>query len=996
MLRALLDREFPPGSRIATVFLYLVLSGCFSASLQAQLQTLETDDLRLVYYDPGLEYLIPHTARSFENAMSFHRRLFDYTPSEKVTVFLHDLNDYGTGGTSTIPWNFLNIGVEPYDYVYETAPTNERMNWVFNHELAHLVAVDKAAGSDRFFRSLFFGKVLPVPENPISMFYSFLTNPRWYSPRWYHEGIATFLETWMAGGIGRALGGYDEMMFRTMVADSSYFYDFVGIESEGTTIDFQIGANSYLYGTRFVSYVALQYGPEKILDWFNRSEGSDAYFASRFEQVFGRSLDDEWGRWVEFEKRWQEANLDSVRTYPVTPYRRIFPGTLGSVSREFYDTSTGRLYCGVNYPGEVAHIAEIDVATGEKKALVDVPTPTLYYVASVAYDQENRKIFYTTDNSRYWRDIRVLDLNTGEDRMLFHDARIGDLVVNPADKTLWGVQHNRGISTLIRMPEPYDYRYEALELAYGNDLFDLDISPDGHTMMGVLLEINGRQKLVTINIDSLIDGKRSHDVLYEFEDNSPANFVFSPDGKDVYGTSYYTGVSNVYRINLATKKLEAITNAETGIFRPIPYTEDSLIAFRFTGKGFVPVAIPILPTDDLAPIRYLGQEIVEMHPIVREWKLDPPNPQRINIDSLTVYKGEYEGLGGLGLGSLYPVVQGYKDVYTLGMTATIQDPLPVHYFNLTASWSPNRNLPVKERFHGFAEYFYRGWDFSAGYNSADFYDLFGPTKSSRKGYTASINYSEKISEERPTVVDYSVTLSGYADLDRLPDYQNVAPTLDRFLNLNFRLNYSALLRTLGAVDYEKGVKATASLSSKYGRSEFFPRFYGTADFGAILWDHSSLWLRTAAGKAFGSRSNSLVNFYFSGFGNNWVDHGEVRRYRDYSSFPGVDIDNQADLGGTNFVRAMLEWDLPPFRFRRVGLPLAYANWLRFAFITTGLMTNLDDEATRRRAASVGGQLDIKLVLFSNLESTLSGGFAVAFTPRYPRSEEWMVSLKILR
>jgi len=995
-MRTSTARSIPSIVRILPLILLLWVLSQLSGPLKAQLLTLETHDLRLVYYDPGLEYLIPHTGRSFVNAMTFHRGLFKYTPTEKVTVFLHDFNDYGTGGTSTIPWNYLNIGVEPYDYVYETAPTNERMNWVFNHELAHLVAVDKAAGSDRFFRSLFFGKVLPVSDQPVSIFYSFLTNPRWYSPRWYHEGIATFLETWMAGGIGRALGGYDEMMFRTMVRDSSYFYDFVGIESEGSTIDFQIGANAYLYGTRFVSYVAMVYGPEKILEWFNRSEDSHAYFAAQFEKVIGRSLDDTWGDWIAWEHRWQEANLDSVRTYPVTPYRPLYPEALGSVSRAYYDSSTGKLYCGVNYPGSVAHIAEIDVRTGEKRTLVDVPTPTLYYVTSLAFDADNKRIFYTTDNSRYWRDINVLDLKSGASTMLLKDSRMGDLVLNPADKTLWGVQHHQGISTLMRIPPPYLYRYEALEMAYGNDLFDLDISPDGRTMLGVLLEINGRQKLIRMDIDSLIAGSRSNEFIYEFENNSPANFVFSPDGKDVYGTSYYTGVSNIFRINLATKKMDALSNAETGLFRPIPYSGDSLIAFRYTGQGFLPVALPISPTEDVNPTQYLGQQIVEKYPVVKEWKLAPPNPQRIDIDSLTTNRGEYEGLGDLHLASAYPVVQGYKDVYALGMNLTVSDPLPMHYFNLTGSYSPNRDLDPKERFHGFLEYYYRAWKFTAGYNSADFYDLFGPTKSSRKGYTASVSYSEKIREERPTLVDYNVTLSGYSDLDRLPDYQNVSPTLDRFLNLSFRLNYTSLLRTLGAVDYEKGFKATAAVSSKYGRDKFFPRVYTTADFGMILWDHSSLWVRTSLGKAFGDRSNSLVNFYFGGFGNNWVDHGSVRRYRDYYSFPGVGIDDQEGLGGSDFVRMMLEWDLPPLRFRRIGFPIAYANWARLALITTGLMTNVEDEATRGRAVSVGAQLDVKLVLFSNLESTLSGGFARAFRPNIMPSDEWMVSLKILR
>ena len=63
------------------------------------------------------------------------------------------------------------------------------------------------------------------------MLYNYLTMPRRASPRWFHEGAAVFLETWMGGGLGRAQGPYDEMVFRAMVRDSVRFYDPLGIES---------------------------------------------------------------------------------------------------------------------------------------------------------------------------------------------------------------------------------------------------------------------------------------------------------------------------------------------------------------------------------------------------------------------------------------------------------------------------------------------------------------------------------------------------------------------------------------------------------------------------------------------------------------------------------------------------------------------------------------------------------------------------------------------
>ena len=71
------------------------------------------------------------------------------------------------------------------------------------------------------------------------MLFLYLTSPRVAAPRWYHEGIAVFMDTWMAGGLGRAQSGYDEMVWRSMVKDDTPFYDPLGLVSEGTKIDFQ-------------------------------------------------------------------------------------------------------------------------------------------------------------------------------------------------------------------------------------------------------------------------------------------------------------------------------------------------------------------------------------------------------------------------------------------------------------------------------------------------------------------------------------------------------------------------------------------------------------------------------------------------------------------------------------------------------------------------------------------------------------------------------------
>jgi len=117
------------------------------------------------------------------------------------------------------------------------------------------------------------------------------------------------METWMSGGVGRAQGGYDEMVFRAMVQENARFYDPLGLVSKGTEIDFKTGANAYLYGTRFMDYLGLHYGPQRLLAWWRRDADSRRYYAHDFRRVFGLPLDESWHQWIDWEHSFQRQNL---------------------------------------------------------------------------------------------------------------------------------------------------------------------------------------------------------------------------------------------------------------------------------------------------------------------------------------------------------------------------------------------------------------------------------------------------------------------------------------------------------------------------------------------------------------------------------------------------------------------------------------------------------------------------------------------------------------
>ena len=980
-------------ARRALASILVLTAALFLASrpVHAQLTTVETPEVRIVYFDGSESYLVPHAARAFLNALAFERRLFNFDSSERITLLLVDLSDAGNASAGVTPRNVVSMQIAPLSFAFETMAANERMSTLMNHELVHVVTMDQAAGTDRVFRRMFGGKVLPLSEHPESLLYWYLTAPRVAAPRWYHEGIAVFVDTWMAGGLGRAQSGYDEMVFRSMVRDRVPFYDPLGLLSEGTKIDFQTQVNSYLYGTRFMTWLARRHTPEKLIEWVSRHPDSRGYYAAQFRHVFGMSLETAWKAWIADEQAFQQRNLAEIRKYPLTPFRDVTAKPLGSVSRAYVDAETGTLYAGLNYPGAVAHVSRIATADGTLERLVNIKGPLIYTVTSLVWNPSDRRIYYTTDNGAH-RDLVQLDPATRRTRVLQKDARIGDLAYNRADRSLWGIRHLNGLSTLVRMKPPYDDWERVITWPYGTVMYDIDVSPDGTRLSGSFGEISGKQDVRVLDIAALARGETTPAARFDFGTATPNGFVFSPDGRYLFGSSYYTGVSNIFRFDLETKKVDAVSNTDSGFFRPVPLADGRLIVFRYTGEGFVPAWIDPQPLEDVSAITFLGERLIEERPVLKTWMLG--SPAAIPFDTMEKRTGVYKLGGGLKRESIYPIVQGYKDTQAIGMALNLSDPLMFNRLHVTAAVSPNANVPTNERLHLSAEYERYDWRAGASWNRADFYDLFGPTKTGRKGYQALVGRRTPLVFDEPRRLDLDISGTIAGNLDRLPDFQNVPVDVERLLTLRAGLTFTDVRNSLGYVDEETGRKWSLQLDTDIADGSVFPRVHGTFAGGRGLpIRHSSVWLRTVAGFSPADRAEPFANFFFGGFGNNYLDRGDEKRYRHIESLPGLELN---EIPARNFLKATVEWNLPPWRFRRLGTPGFHATWLRPALFVTGLATNLEAADVRRRIVSIGGQADLRLTMLSNQDVTLSFGAGVATEDGQRRRGELMVSLKLLR
>jgi hypothetical protein len=242
-------------------------------------------------------------------------------------------------------------------------------------------------------------------------------------------------------------------------------------------------------------------------------------------------------------------------------------------------------------------------------------------------------------------------------------------------------------------------------------------------------------------------------------------------------------------------------------------------------------------------------------------------------------------------------------------------------------------------------------------------------------------------------MDYTISSGYWGGLEKMPDYQNILASFDQYFYFNASLDYEYVQKSQGAVDGEKGYQFSAFSRNNYVNRHLYPQLVTTLDCGfALPVNHTSIWLRSAAGISPALRDEPFANFYFGGFGNNWIDHQNEKRYREYYSFPGINLNS---VGGTNFAKLLAELNLPPMRFRHIGITACYPRWLRPVVFVSGLSTNLFASSGSCTVYNYGAQVDMEVVLFSLFPTTLSAGYGLAFKHGSKPSTELMISLKIL-
>jgi Tol biopolymer transport system component len=252
-------------------------------------------------------------------------------------------------------------------------------------------------------------------------------------------------------------------------------------------------------------------------------------------------------------------------------------------------------------------------------------------------------------NNRGYRDLWALDIHSGKSKRLFKDARMGNLAIHPQNHALWGVQIRHSQSALVVSPFPYRKILPLTALPMGTILNHLQIYPNGKTMLATLRKSTGEQAIILIDLVKLLTEKK---LLYTVISNegNPEHPAWGINGKSVYWNAYTSGVSNIFRQQLGSKKVEVLSNTPTGLFHPLVLDQERIFAYQFTSQGFQPVIMKNQATQGVAAIHYRGQRVIEKHPELKKWRLESNHQMLTKTERVGE---EYHGLFNLQKNRVY-------------------------------------------------------------------------------------------------------------------------------------------------------------------------------------------------------------------------------------------------------------------------------------------------------------------------------------------------------
>ena len=443
--------------------------------------------------------------------------------------------------------------------------------------------------------------------------------------------------------MGRAQGAYDEMVFRSMVRDGSRFYEPPGAGVRGHQD--RLPDRDQLLPLRH----ALHDLPRlPLLPRVRRRVGAPAREGTpgllRVPVPAG----------LRPVPRGRLAGLDRLRagtsrrrtsrrsaSTRSPPTKDLSPQPLGSVSRAYVDPETRNALRRVQLPGG-----------GRATSGRSPSTPA-------AIEQDPRRQG-ADDLHRHLAGLRPrhpdallhhrqLRLPRPDDRRPGHRRRRGCCSRTRAS-AIWSSTAptapcgacgtSTASATLVRIPHPYDEWKQDPLLALRRRASTTSTSrPDGRLLSASVGEISGRQSLRVMTLEGLRRRRHHRDRVVRLRGRASPR---TSSSRPTAGTCTAAPTTPASPTSSATSSRPG-TSRRSATPRPASSARSRSATSGSSSsatpaRGSCPPASRPSPLEDVSPITFLGQQIVEKHPVLKEWQVG--SPADVPLESLVERPGD--------------------------------------------------------------------------------------------------------------------------------------------------------------------------------------------------------------------------------------------------------------------------------------------------------------------------------------------------------------------
>ena len=789
-----------------------------------------------------------------------------------------------------------------------------------NHELVHVVQGDIASEEDRRWRRLLPRQGRRPAAKPGIAALQLSHDPALHAPRAGTSRAARYSSRrgWAAGWAARRAATTRWCSAR-WCATTPISTIRSGLASRGTQVDFQVGVERLplRHALLHVARVRVFAGEGRRVDQARRRQralllrpisagvrhaaraglagaGSPSSTSSS-GAISPRSASSR----SRHTARWSRTRWDRCRACTTTrrPARSTAPSAI---------------------PGVVEHVGALNTRDGSVRRLADIKRAMHYRSRRLPTIRPADRLLHQRQ-LRACRDLMAVDVKTGEERMLLEDARIGEMVFNPVDRSLMGVRH---VTTASPRWCAFRIRTTSGPRCTGFPTSTCPTTSTSRPTGGCCRRRSARSTATS----TCACGSSTRSSAGDMKPLSEFRFGQSVPGElrvlaAMGATCTAAATTRAFPTSSATRWPPARSRrsptrkpASSG---PCRSPTGASWCSTTPGTGFVPAIIE--PQAD----RGRQRDHVPGHRGRGEV------PRRQDVAGAAA-QHRRRGKADHGQGPVHPaedmstsptpipVVQGYKN--TAGDRISVQLRGSAAVSRISASPRPTRpdnNLPGDQRGHIDITGRYRVLARRAVLEPVRLLRPVRPHQAQPQGLCGQARLRLTLIYDAPRKLEANFDIAYYDQIDTLPNAQNVETNFTRLVTGRGRAPLHGCAAIAGRSRRRKGHRLEAGLPGESRQRPGDARSSTAVSISAChcRLPHSSMWSRTAAGVANGDYNTTVANFYFGGFGNNYVDDGPIQRYREYYSMPGFGLQ---EISALKFVKEMVEWNVPPVGLRECG------------------------------------------------------------------------------